>query len=373
MLVEPRPARIDLDRPPAPFLINDYLHQMYVRPPLLLVGQGNLEAGRRVRDRLLDLVCERNDVKPGLKEVLATDMYDEPGGRYPDGHTAVKIHPACTQRPVFILQNAYPNPDTRLMEVFQMADAARRAGATDITAILPYYPYGRDDRKTQPRVPISASLVANLLTASGVNRIITEDIHAEQTTGSIQNPWDNLYASTVFIPELREMINPRNTVMMSPDAGGLKRANAYKKRLGAVGVAFVMKNRELNEEASNPEAVMFVGDVKNREVVLIDDESVSLSSLYNGAWAAADGGAEKIVILLSHLKYAEESQEHEKMLERMGKLPPQTQAILTTDSVALPPEVVGHPLVKVIDTSPFWSEIIWRTTFGMQLSPDLID
>lgn len=361
------------EAPPAPFLIHDYIHDNYTRPPLLIAGPGNIGSAHRVRDALSLLVCKRNDVKTGLRSLLEQDMYDEPVGRFPDGHAKVQIRPECTQRHVFILQGTYPNPDERLMEVFHMADAARKAGASEVTAILPYYAYGRGDRKTRPREPIAASLIARLLTQSGVTRIITEDIHADQTTGSVPEPWDNLYASVLMIPELGEMVNPQNTVVMSPDAGGMKRAIAYKKRLGARGVAHMIKDRDLDEQSSSPESLVFVGKVQGREVIIVDDESVSFSSLTNAARAAADNGAVRIIISLSHLKYAKENGEHEAMMANIGKLPPEVWAILATDSVDLPNEIIDMPIVKVLDSSPLWAEVIWRTTFGVGFNPDLID
>lgn len=297
--MSPPRARYEIAPVPQPFLILDKLHRTYVRPPLILSGPGNLELGHRVRNELSKIIQQRNNVKHNVAGLLVRDMYDEPVSRYPDGHAQVQIRPSCDQRKTFILQNTYPDPDSRLIEVLLMADAARRAGTKDITAILPYYPYGRGDRKTAPREPIPASLIATLLETAGIRTVITQDIHAEQTTGSIPHPWNNLYASTLFIPELKEIVNPQKTIIMAADVGTMKRATAYKKRLGALGVALMIKNRELNEKSSNPEAVLFVGDVVGKEVVIVDDESVSFSTIHNAAHEAVRNGAERIIVVLS--------------------------------------------------------------------------
>lgn len=366
-------AKIHVERPPAPFLVRDYLHQTYVRPPLVIAGPGNQAASGRVRDMLTDMFVERNDVDPHLKDVLKDDIFDYPIMRYPDGHADAIIKPQCSQRDVFILQNGYPNPDQRFVETVLMADAAKHAGAESITAILPYFYYSRGDRKTKARQAIAASLMARLLKEAGVTRTITEDIHAEQTTGTTKNPWDNLYASALFIPEIRSSLDPANIVVLAGDVGDFKRATAYTKRLGAAGTALIMKERDLNEQTSHPEMLMFVGDVKDRDVVLVDDETVSFSTVFNGAEASAERGARSITIFLSHLKYALENSEHEKMFERIQALPPQVRAIITTDNIPLPSELLDHPLIKILDSSPLWAEVIWRTAFGVQLSPDLID
>ena len=118
---------------------------------------------------------------------------------------------------------------------------------------------------------------------------------------------------------------------------------------------------------------MFIGDVEGREVVIVDDESVSFSTILNAANEAVHNGAVKVIVVLSHLKYAEQNAEHEKMLRKIKEMPPEFVALLTTDSVALPPEITDLPVVKVVDTAPFWAEIIWRTNFGVSLSPDLIN
>ena len=304
------------------------------------------------------------------------ELYAEPAGRYPDGHIKIfSITTECTGRHVFIFQTPWPKPNERIMEVLFMIDAARRAGAAQITAVLTHFAYGRGDRKNEPRVPIEASLVAKLLEFAEAKRIITLDLHAEQTEGSVLIPWDNLYASHFMIPRLLQEIDPENGRIMSTDAGGLKRAGAYSKRSKAQGIAFDVKEREVNEQASDPNSRLFIGDVCDRDVAIVDDESVSLSSLHTAAWEAARNGARKIVAAISHLKDAnsEDNTDFPMMWNRLNNMPTQFTKLITSDTVDHLPQIRNHPLVEILDTSPFWAEVIWRTAFGIQLSPDLID
>lgn len=357
----------------APFLVKDRLTNGFTRPPLLLCGNGNLDLGQRTSSVLGSLICDRNDVAPQLKNLLMADLYDAPASRFPDGDRRIKITPQCTGREVFIFQTPFPNQDSALMEVFLMADTARRAGAKSITTVLTYYAYGRKDRKDEPRVPISASLVAHLLTAAGTDRVITLDVHADQIQGMILNPWDNLYASRLIVPRVRELIESSNCRVLCTDVGGIARGKAYKKRIPAQGVAFVIKEREINENTSHPDSLLFIGDVEGKDVVIVDDESVSLSSIKNAADEAARHKARNIIAVVSHLKDSEDNDDLPKMWENLNDLPPQFTRLLTTDSIVHQERVRNHRLVEVVDTSSFWAEIIWRTAFGVPLNPDLID
>lgn len=344
-----------------------------VRPPILLFGTGNKELNNGIKNNLLSLYIEYNGLDSKQKESLALDLFNYPITRYPDQEVKVKIFPECTDRHIFILQTPFPDQDKRLMEVFLMIDAARRAGAREITVILPYYAYGRKDRKEEARTPISSAVVSHILTSLGADRIITLDLHAEQTQGSVLNPWDNLYTSKLFIPEIKKLINPFNTIFVSPDTGGVPRVKAYKKRMGGRGIGFIIKERDIDEHSSKPEALLFVGDAKERETVIIDDEAVSLNSFSNAVWAVANNGAKKIIGVVTHFKYSEDSSEKEVLLKNLNSLPNSFQKLLTTDSIELPDMIKHHPLIKVIDSAPFWAEVIWRTFFGVRLNPDLID
>src|SRR5476651_682371 len=185
---------------------------------------------------------------------------------FPDGETMVKINENIRGRDVFIVQPTCPPTNQNLMELLIMVDAARRASAARITAVLPFFGYARQDRKDQPRVPITAKLVANLLTAAGVDRVLTMDLHAQQVAGFFDIPVDHLYAAPVLIRYLREK-RFHNPAVVSPDVGGLKMADAYSQALGA-SLAIVAKRRK---SATEIEALNVIGEVEGREVIIVDD------------------------------------------------------------------------------------------------------
>jgi len=369
-------VELKYDGIPAPFLVRDRLTQGYTRPPLLLNGNGNIALGQKTAAALGNLICQRNDVKPAFRDLLMSDLYAEPVGHYPDGHRRIhSVSQEFSGRKVFIFQNPWPKPDIRLFETFLMIDAVRRGGADSITAVIPYFAYGRGDRKNAPRVPIEASIVAQILEFLGINRLITLDLHAEQTMGAIKEPWDNLYASHLMIPRILKDIDSSDGIIMSTDAGGLKRAIAHAKRIKARGIAFVIKEREVDETSSHPNSLLFIGDVHGRSVAIIDDESVSLASVKTAVTEAANNGANKILACISHLKDADagDNEDFPKMWENLNTMPPEFVRLVTTDSVDHLSQIRNHPLVEVLDTSAFWAEVIWRTAFGVRLGPDLID
>src|SRR6188768_458694 len=193
---------------------------------------------------------------------------------FPDEETYVKIEENIRGRDVFIIQPTCPPTNEHLMELLIMVDAARRASADRITAVLPFFGYARQDRKDRPRVPITAKLVANLLVAAGVNRVLTMDLHAGQIQGFFDIPVDHLYASPVLIKAIRER-GIENLVVVSPDVGGLKMSHAYSKTLGTP-FAIVAKNRVSAEEV---EALNVIGDVKGKNVLLVDDLTETAGTL----------------------------------------------------------------------------------------------
>src|ERR1700689_3690757 len=179
---------------------------------------------------------------------------------------------------VFIVQSTCPPTNHNLMELFIMMDAVRRASASRITAVLPFYGYARQDRKDQPRVPITAKLVANLLVAAGASRILTMDLHAQQIQGFFDIPVDHLYAAPVMYDYLKSK-KLADLVVVSPDVGGLKMAHAYSQVLGA-GLAIVAKRRK---NASETEAMAVIGDIRGRNVLLVDDLTETAGTLVNAS------------------------------------------------------------------------------------------
>jgi ribose-phosphate pyrophosphokinase len=230
-----------------------------------------------------------------IAEQLGMPLGDATVDTFPDGETMVKINENIRGRDVFFIQPTCPPTNQNLMELLIMVDAARRASAARITAVIPFFGYARQDRKDQPRVPITAKLVANLLTAAGVNRVLTMDLHAQQVAGFFDIPVDHLYAAPVIIQYLRSK-GIDNPVVVSPDVGGLKMANAYAQTLGA-GLAIVAKRRTSPTEV---EATSVIGDVKDRTVILVDDLTETAGTLTAAARILKEHGAREIMACVSH-------------------------------------------------------------------------
>jgi len=214
---------------------------------------------------------------------------------FPDGETFVKIEENVRGEDVFIVQSTSPPTNHHLMEMFIMIDAVRRASAARITAVLPFYGYARQDRKDQPRVPITAKLVANLLVAAGANRILTMDLHAQQIQGFFDIPVDHLYAAPVMYEYLRKQ-QLDGLVVVSPDVGGLKMAYAYSQVL-ASGLAIVAKRRT---SATEVESMALIGEVKGRNILLVDDLTETAGTLTTAAALIKREGAKKILACVSH-------------------------------------------------------------------------
>jgi len=214
---------------------------------------------------------------------------------FPDGETFVKIDENVRGQDVFIIQSTCPPTNHHLVELLIMIDAARRASAQRITAVLPFYGYSRQDRKDQPRVPITAKLVANLLVSAGANRVLTMDLHSQQIQGFFDIPVDHLYASPVFFEYLAKN-RSEGLVVCSPDVGGMKMAAAYADVLGA-GLGMVAKKRRT---ATNVDAINVVGEVDGCDVLLVDDMTETAGTLTAAARILRERGARSIRVAVSH-------------------------------------------------------------------------
>ncbi len=240
--------------------------------------------------------------------------------RFPDGEIFVKLRDNVRGDDLFLVQSVAVNPNDYLMELLIMIDAAKRASAKRITAVLPYYGYARQDRKDQPRVPITAKLVANLLVAAGANRVLCMDLHAQQIQGFFDIPVDHLYAAPVIVKYLRSQ-SLDNLVVVSPDAGGLKMADAYSKLLDA-GIAVVGKQRK---SATDVEANHLVGDVEGCNTLIVDDMTSTAGTLSAAAGLLKKAGAKSIRAAVSHSLLTE------KGIERLKESA--IEELVTTDSV----------------------------------------
>lgn len=215
---------------------------------------------------------------------------------FPDGETFVRIDENIRGRDIFIIQPTCQPANQQLMELLIMIDAARRASASRITAVLPFFGYARQDRKDQPRVPITAKLCANLITAAGATRVLTMDLHAQQIQGFFDIPVDHLYASPVFSDYLQKLKLESDLVVYSPDVGGMKMAAAYANILDAP-LGFVAKKRT---SATDVEAFNLVGDVKDKDILLVDDMTETAGTLVAAANLLKENGARSVRGAVSH-------------------------------------------------------------------------
>jgi ribose-phosphate pyrophosphokinase len=281
---------------------------MFARQPEMKVfsGSANVELARRI--------CNYIGVPLGEATISS----------FPDGETYVKIDENIRGRDVFIIQPTSPPTNQHLMELLIMVDAARRASADRITAVVPFFGYARQDRKDQPRVPITAKLVANLMVASGVHRVLTMDLHAQQVQGFFDIPVDHLYSLPVLIKYLRQQLTGK-TVVVSPDVGGLKMASAYSHALHAA-LAIVAKQRK---SATETEALYLIGDVEGHDVLLVDDLTETAGTLTSAAELLRKHGAKKIYAGVSHAVLVDVA------IPRLQKS--KIEELITTNSVPVRP------------------------------------
>ena len=242
---------------------------------------------------------------------------------FPDGETFVKIEENVRGEDVFLIQSTSPPTNHYLMEMFIMMDALRRASATRITAVLPFYGYARQDRKDQPRVPITAKLVANLLVAAGAHRILTMDLHAQQIQGFFDIPVDHLYAAPVMYDYLKKKAI-KDLVVVSPDVGGLKMAHAYAQVLEA-DLAIVAKRRK---NATEVESMAVIGEIRGKNILMVDDLTETAGTITSAAALLKKKGAKKILACVSHAIL------NEIGIERLRKS--NIDELITTDTVLRP-------------------------------------
>jgi len=278
--------------------------------------------------------------------------------RFSEGEIRVKINENVRGKDVFVVQPTCPPPNDNLMELLIMLDAMRRASARRITAVIPYYGYARQDRKDQPRVPITAKLVANLITTAGADRVLTMDLHAGQIQGFFDIPLDHLYAITVFERAIqRKRLKP--LVVVSPDVGGIKMARAYAKRLGA-GLAIVDKRRASPEAT---EVMHILGEVKDRVCLLVDDLIATGSSLIEAARALKREGARAVYGAVTHAVFSEDA------LGRLRNSP--LEELMVTDTIPLAARRRHRPAggkISVLSVASLLGEAIRRIHYEESIS-----
>lgn len=304
----------------------------------------------------LDLRILSGSAHPKLADEIATYLEvrrsDATVKHFPDGETFVKINENIRKRDIYIVQPTCPPTNQNLMELLIMVDAARRASAESITAVIPFFGYARQDRKDQPRVPITAKLVANLLTAAGVNRVLAIDLHAGQIQGFFDIPVDHLYAMPVLIKHLKEQGVSDDLVVVSPDVGGMKMAHAYSKALGTP-LAIVAKNRI---SATEVQAISLIGEVEGKDVLLVDDISETAGTLSSASKLLHEHGAKRIFAGVTHA-----------VLNDQGRERIAASAIEQVISTNSTPYAVG-PKVVSLSVAELLGEAIRRIHFGESVS-----
>lgn len=269
--------------------------------------------------------------------------------RFSDGEIFVEVKENVRGRDVYVIQSTSRPVNDTLMELLIMIDALKRASAKEITAVVPYYGYGRQDRKVAPRTPISAKLVADLFAAAGATRMVSMDLHAGQIQGFFDMPFDNLFAAPVILDYLkREMGSHTDLVLVSPDAGGVERARSYAKRLHA-SVAMIDKRRTGPNVAK---AMNIIGDVKGKTAIILDDMIDTAGTLTEAVNAVMDHGAKEVFAAATHGVLSGPA------LERLNHSA--IQKVIVTDTVPLSPEGLACKKITQLSVANLLAEAIYR-------------
>jgi ribose-phosphate pyrophosphokinase len=285
-------------------------------------------------------VCQHLNVKLGVADV----------GRFPDGEVMVEVHENVRGGDCFVLQSTCSPPNDNLMELLLLMDALRRASAKRITAVIPYFGYSRQDRKVAPRVPISAKLVADLITTAGASRVLTVDLHAGQIQGFFNIPVDNLYAMPVLVHYLRRQIDGQKVTVVSPDAGGVERARAFARRLNNANLAIIDKRRQ---RASEVAEMNLVGEVRDSIALLIDDMIDTAGTITEAAKVIKAAGATEVIACATHPILSDPA------CERISKSV--LKELVTTNSIPLKPTTQAElPNLKVLSVASLIAEAIRR-------------
>jgi len=279
-------------------------------------------------------------------------------GKFSNGETSVTIMESVRDNDVFIIQSTCnPNVNDNLMELLILTDALRRASARRITAVIPSFGYARQDKKDKARAPISSKLVANLIETAGVDRVICMDLHASQIQGFFNIPVDNLYAEGLIVRYIKEnILDPYDKVVVSPDAGGVKRAKSVADKMGA-DLAIIHKERRKANEVSS---MILVGDVQGKVAILVDDIADTCGTLMLAAETLNKKGAMAIYALCSHGVLSGNA------LRNLNESP--LKELVVTNSIPLSEENKKCQKIKIIDIAPIFAEAIRRTHMGESIS-----
>lgn len=272
--------------------------------------------------------------------------------KFSDGEFTVYYEETVRGRYAFIVQSTFPSSDN-LMELLLLVDAAKRASAYKTVAVIPYFGWARQDRKDKPRVAIGAKLVADMLSAAGVSRVITMDLHADQIQGFFDVPVDHLYASTVFIPFIKSL-NLEDLVIASPDVGGSKRANSYAHHLGVPLVLCHKTRVKANEVAS----MSIIGDVKGKNVIIVDDMADTAGTMCAAANLMMDNGAKSVRAMVTHAVMSGNAVNN--------IMDSQITELICTDTI--PFDTTKCPKVKVISVAELFAKTIQQVYYNKSIS-----
>ncbi|MBN2654822.1 MAG: ribose-phosphate pyrophosphokinase [Nitrospirae bacterium] len=282
-----------------------------------------------------------------VSEHIQISLTDTTVTSFSDGEILVQINENVRGSDIFIIQPTCTPVNHNLMELLLLIDALKRASASRITAVIPYYGYARQDRKVQPRVPISSKLVADLITAAGANRILTMDLHAAQIQGFFDIPVDHLFAAPVLLDYFKKW-NDDHLVIVSPDAGGVERARAFAKRLNA-SLAFIDKRREA---ANVCEVMNVIGDVKGKDAIILDDMIDTAGTTTQAAAAIKAKGANRVCAAASHAVLSGPA------IERINNSV--LEEVVVTDTIPLDDKMKECSRLKVLSVAPLLAEAIKR-------------
>ena len=276
--------------------------------------------------------------------------------KFPDKEIFVEIQENVRGEDVFVIQSTSFPANDHVMELLIIIDALKRGSAKKISAIMPYYGYARQDRKSGPRTPISAKLVANLVCSAGANRALMVDLHAGQIQGFFDIPTDNLFASPVFVDDIRKRFENNRTIIVSPDVGGVVRARAIAKRVEC-DLAIIDKRRK---KAGISEVMNIIGDVNNKNCILIDDMCDTAGTLTNAAKALKKSGSESVNAYITHGVFSNPA------IERINNSP--IDKMIITDSILPTKEVLESDKIEIITIAPLIGEAIDRISGNRSVS-----
>jgi ribose-phosphate pyrophosphokinase len=286
-----------------------------------------------------------------IAEYLAKPLGKLKVNRFSDGEIQVEILENVRKQEIFVIQSTCKPVNDHLVELLLMIDAFKRSSASRITAVIPYFGYARQDKKVSPRVPISAKMVADLLENTGVDRVITMDLHAGQIQGFFSVPVDNLYAAPIIIDDIRTRY-PENLVVVSPDAGGVERARAYAKRLNC-GLAIVDKRRSAPNQAK---AMAIIGDVQDKIAIVIDDMVDTAGTLTEAAGVIREKGARKVHAYCTHPVLSGPA------IDRITSS--SLSSLVATDTIPLSEEAQKCEKIKTLSIAKLVGEAIMRSYRG---------